>query len=57
MLSLLKQFNKFLSSFPVGQKYLTWKANSELKALEQRHAVLSYELAHLGNEISRRKDS
>lgn len=55
MLSLSKQFDKFLSSFPVGRKYLTWKASSELKALEQRYAAVSHELAHLGNEISRRK--
>lgn len=55
MLSLSKQFDKFLSSFPAGRKYLRWKANSELKALEQRHAAVSYELAELGNEISRRK--
>ena len=41
MLSLSKQFDKFLRSFRAGQKYLTWKARSEL--------------AELGNEISRRK--
>ena len=52
---LSKQFDKFLNSFPVGRKYLWWKASSELKALEQRYAAVSYELAHLGNEISRRK--
>ena len=52
---LSKRFDKFLNSFPAGQKYITWKANSELKALEQRYAAVSYELAHLGNEISRRK--
>lgn len=55
MLSLSKRFDKFLSSFHIGRRYLTWKANSELKALEQRYAAVSYELAHLGNEISRRK--
>lgn len=55
MLSLSKQFDKFLNSFPAGRKYLKWKASSELKALEQRHAAVSWELAHLGNEISRRK--
>lgn len=55
MLSLSKQFDKFLSSFPTGRKYLKWKASSELKALEQRYAAVSYELAQLGNEISRRK--
>lgn len=55
MLSLSKQFDKFLNSFPVGRKYLRWKASSELEALEQRYAAVSYELAHLGNEISRRK--
>ena len=52
---LSKQFDKFLNSFPTGRKYLKWKANSELEALEQRYAAVSYELAHLGNEISRRK--
>ena len=55
MLSLSKRFDKFLNSFPAGRKYLTWKAQSELKALEQRYAAVSYELACLGNEISRRK--
>lgn len=55
MLSLSKQFDKFLNSFPAGRKYLMWKASSELKALEQRYAAVSYELAELGNEISRRK--
>lgn len=55
MLSLSKQFDRFLNSFPAGRKYLRWKASSELKALEQRYAAVSYELAHLGNEISRRK--
>lgn len=52
---LSKQFDKFLNSFPVGRKYLKWKASSELEALEQRYAAVSYELAQLGNEISRRK--
>lgn len=55
MLSLSKRFDKLLNSFPAGQRYLTWKASSELKALEQRYAAVSYELASLGNEISRRK--
>lgn len=55
MLSLSKQFDKFLNSFPTGRKYLRWKARSELEALEQRYAAVSYELACLGNEISRRK--
>ena len=55
MLSLSKQFDKFLSSFPAGRKYLARKEESELKALEQRYAAVSYELAQLGNEISKRK--
>ena len=55
MLSLSKQFDRFLGSFPAGRKYLRWKAQSELEALEQRYAAVSYELACLGNEISRRK--
>lgn len=55
MLSLSKRFDKLLNSFPAGRKYLRWKASSELKALEQRYAAVSYELAELGNEISRRK--
>ena len=55
MLSPSKQFDKFLNSFPAGRKYLTWKASSELKALEQRYAAVSYELANLGSEISRRR--
>lgn len=55
MLSLSKQFDKFLSSFPAGRKYLAWKEESDLKALEQRYAAVSYELAQLGNEISKRK--
>lgn len=52
---LSKRFDKLLNSFPAGRRYLTWKASSELKALEQRYAAVSYELACLGNEISRRK--
>lgn len=55
MLSLSKRFDKLLNSFPAGRKYLRWKAQSELKALEQQYAAVSYELACLGNEISRRK--
>lgn len=52
---LSKQFDKLLNYFPAGRKYLRWKAQSELEALEQRYAAVSYELACLGNEISRRK--
>ena len=52
---LSKQSNSFLRSFSLGRKYLAWKEESELKALEQRYAAVSYELAHLGNEISKRK--
>lgn len=55
MLSPSKQFDKFLNSFPVGRRYLKWKARSELEALEQRYVAVSYELANLGSEISRRK--
>ena len=52
---LSKQSNSFLSSFSLGRKYLAWKEESELKALERRYVAVSYELAHLGNEISKRK--
>lgn len=52
---LLKQSNSFLRSFALGRKYLAWKEESEMRALEQRYAAVSYELAQLGNEISRRK--
>ena len=47
--------SKLLNSFSVGRKFLGWKARSELRSLEERHAQLSWELAELGNEISRRK--
>ena len=55
MLSLSKRFDKFLNSFPAGRKYLTWKAASEMRALQQRYAQLTWEIAELGNEISKRK--
>lgn len=55
MLSLSKQFDKFLNSFPAGRKYLTWKEASEMRALQQRYAEVSWELAKLGNEISKLK--
>lgn len=47
--------SKLLNSFSVGRKFLRWKAGSELRNLEERHAQLSWELAELGSEISRRK--
>lgn len=52
---LSKQSNSFLSSFSLGRKYLAWKAESEMRALQQRYAAVSLELAQLGNEISKRK--
>lgn len=52
---LSKQSNSFLSSFSLGRKYLAWKAESEMRALQQRYAAVSWELAQLGNEISKRK--
>jgi hypothetical protein len=52
---LSKQSNSFLSSFSLGRKYLAWKEASEMRALQQRYAAVSLELAHLGNEISKRK--
>ena len=51
MLSL----SKLLNSFSAGRKFLGWKARSELRSLEERYAQLSWELAELGSEISRRK--
>ena len=53
---LSKQSNSFLSSFSLGRKYLAWKAESEMHALQQRYAAVSWELAQLGNEISKRKE-
>ena len=52
---LSKQSNSFLRSFSLGRKYLAWKAESEMRALQERYAAVSWELAELGNEISRRK--
>ena len=52
---LSKQLNSFLRSFSLGRKYLAWKEESEMRALEQRYAAVSYELAQLGNEISKHK--
>ena len=52
---LSKQLNKLLSSFSLGRRYLAWKAESEMRALQQRYAAVSWELAQLGNEISKRK--
>ena len=55
MSSLSKQSNSFLRSFSLGRKYLVWKEESEMRALQQRYAAVSWELAQLGNEISKRK--
>ena len=52
---LSKQFDKFLGSFSWGRKYLVWRAQAELEALEERYSLVACELAELGNEISRRK--
>lgn len=52
---LSKQSNRFLRSFSLGRKYLAWKEAGELRALQQRYAAVSWELAQLGNEISKRK--
>ena len=52
---LSKQSNSFLRSFSLGRKYLAWKEESEMRALQQRYAAVSWELAQLGNEISKRK--
>lgn len=52
---LSKQLNSFLRSFSLGRKYLAWKETSEMRALQQRYAAVSWELAQLGNEISKRK--
>ena len=52
---LSKQSNSFFSSFSLGRKYLAWKAESEMRALQERYAQLTWEIAELGNEMSRRK--
>ena len=52
---LSKQSNSFLSSFSLGRKYLAWKAESEMRALQERYVQLTWEIAELGNEMSRRK--
>ncbi len=55
MSSLSKLSNSFLRYFSLGRKYLAWKEESEMRALQQRYAAVSWELAQLGNEISKRK--
>lgn len=55
MSSPSKQSNSFLSSFSLGRKYLAWKEASEMRALQERYAAVSLELAQLGTEISKRK--
>ena len=52
---LSKQSNSFLRSFSLGRRYLAWKEESEMRALQERYAQLTWELAQLGNEISKRK--
>lgn len=52
---LSKLSNSFLRSFSLGRKYLAWKEESELRALQARYVQLTWELAQLGNEISKRK--
>ena len=47
--------SKLLNSFSAGRKFLRWKRRAELRSLEERHAQLSWELAELGSEISKRK--
>lgn len=47
--------SKLLNSFSAGRKFLGWKRRAELRSLEERHAQLSWELAELGSEISKRK--
>lgn len=51
----MRFLSKLLNKCSVGRKLLAWKARSELRSLEARHAQLSWELAELGSEISRRK--
>ena len=51
----IRNENSFLCSFSLGRKYLAWKAESEMRALQQRYEAVSLELAQLGNEISKRK--
>ena len=55
MSSRSKQSNSFLSSFSLGRRYLAWKEESEMRALQERYAQLTWEIAQLGNEISKRK--
>ena len=51
----MRFLSKLLNEFAIGRKFLRWKAGSELRSLEERHAQLCWELAELGSEISRRK--
>jgi len=51
----MRFLSKPLNKFAIGRKFLGWKARSELRSLEERHAQLCWELAELGSEISRRK--
>lgn len=47
--------SKLLSKFSLGRKFLRWKEDKELRELELRYEQIMWELAELGNEISRRK--
>lgn len=51
----MRFLSKLLNKFAIGRKFLARKESSELRSLEARHAQLAWELAELGNEISRRK--
>ena len=51
----MRLLSKLLNKCSVGRKLLAKMESSELRSLEARHAQLAWELAELGNEISRRK--
>lgn len=51
----MRFLSKLLNSFSAGRKFLGWTRRTELRSLEERHAQLSWELAELGSEISKRK--
>lgn len=51
----MRFLSKLLNKCSIGRKLLARKESSELRSLEARHEEVRWELAELGNEISRRK--
>lgn len=51
----MRFLSKLLNKCSIGRKLLARKESSELRSLEARYEEVRWELAELGNEISRRK--